>query len=139
MHAEQDNENSREPPCHLALKWEGSKKRSTITVLTAAESKATIKKLGKKKKGGGGRGEVGIPRDYEVGDSGDFVPVLAMDCRGVEPYAFHAMGDEFVAMSEGGATFDSDVDLSEADWADYDEENDISVSISDFEAKFISA
>ena len=45
------------------------------------------------------------------------------------------MGDEFIVVSEGGKTFDEDVDLSEGDWADYDDENDTPVSISTFESK----
>ena len=44
------------------------------------------------------------------------------------------MGNEITATSEGGAEFD-DVDLTEDDWADYDEENDAPVSISSFETK----
>jgi hypothetical protein len=56
----------------------------------------------------------------------------------MEPYAFHPLGNEFVVESEGGVKFESDIDLSEGDWADYDEENDAALSISDFEAKFES-
>jgi hypothetical protein len=62
-----------------------------------------------------------------------FVPVAAFSTRGIEPYAFHPMGGEFIVTSEGGHVFDDDeneVDLSE-DWGDYDIENDIS---SKFEA-----
>jgi hypothetical protein len=121
----EQEENTHEPPCHFVLKWEGSKKRSTLEVLD--DPKAALKK--KKYKGE-------QPRDYKAEDSGNWVPILAVECRGMEPFAFHALGDEFIVESEGGATFDSDVDLSEGDWADYDEENDAAVSISDFEAKF---
>ena len=137
---EQD-ESSREPPHHFALTWEGQKKKSVIAVLDEAAVKSTMKKSEKKKKGGGGGGvaEVGIPRDVAADDSGEFVPILAMDCRGIEPYAFHPMGEELIVTSEGGAVFRSDLTLDEGDWADYDEENDISVSISEFESKFVSA
>ena len=38
-------------------------------------------------------------------------------------------------MSTEGNRFD-DVDLSEDDWADYDDENDLSVSISELEHRF---
>mmetsp|Transcript_28089 Transcript_28089/g.57544 ORF Transcript_28089/g.57544 Transcript_28089/m.57544 type:complete len:150 (-) Transcript_28089:1767-2216(-) len=98
---EQD-ESDREPPHHFAVKWEGSKKFSTLVVLDADA-------------------------------------VLAMECRGLEPYEFHALGNEFRVVSEGGTVFEEGVDLSEGDWADYDEEHDASVSISDFEAKIIAA
>lgn len=130
-HVEQE-ENSREPPCHFAIKWEGSHKRSTVEVLDSAATKAALKKAGKK----GKNTTEHLPRDFTADDSGEWVPMLALECRGVEPYAFHAMGEEFVVTSEGGAKFESDIDLSEEDWADYDEENDTAVSISNFEAKF---
>ena len=133
-------ENSREPPCHFAIKWDGSKKRSTVEILDSDACKSTLKKSGKKGKGGkGNQGEVGIPREMTAEDSGEFVPVLALECRGVEPFSFYPMGSEFVVVSEGGGKFDEDVDLSEGDWADYDEEHDISVSVSEFESKFVSA
>lgn len=121
----EQEENTHEPPCHFALKWEGSKKRATLQVVD--DPKAALKK--KKYKGE-------LPRDYKAEDSGRWVPILAVECRGLEPYAFHPIGDEFVVESEGGAMFASDVDLSEGDWAEYDEENDAAVSISEFEAKF---
>jgi hypothetical protein len=121
----EQEENSREPPCQFALKWEGAKKRSNLQVLD--DPKAALKK--KKCKGE-------PTRDYKAEDSGNFVPILAVECRGLEPFAYHALGDEFIVESEGGAIFNSDVDLSEGDWAEYDEENDAAVSISEFEAKF---
>lgn len=121
----EQEENTREPACQFVLKWEGSKKRSTLEVLD--DPKAALKK--KKYKGE-------QPRDYTAEDSGNWVPILALECRGMEPFAFHALGDEFIVESEGGAKFESDVDLSEGDWAEYDEENDAAVSISEFEAKF---
>mmetsp|Transcript_22412 Transcript_22412/g.51678 ORF Transcript_22412/g.51678 Transcript_22412/m.51678 type:complete len:182 (+) Transcript_22412:54-599(+) len=127
----EQEENSREPPCHFALKWEGNPKRSTLEVLDEAATKAALKK--KKKQKGGGE----VPRStYTAEDSGNWVPILAMECRGLEPYAYHGLGDEFVVESEGGVRFDSDVDLSEGDWAEYDAENDAAVSISEFESKF---
>lgn len=118
-------ENAREPPSQFVLKWEGAKKRSNLQVLE--DPKAVLKK--KKYKGE-------LPRNYKAEDSGNWVPILAVECRGLEPYAYHSLGDEFVVESEGGAIFDSDVDLSEGDWGEYDEENDVAVSISEFEAKF---
>jgi hypothetical protein len=134
---EQDD-SDREPAHHFALTWEGQKKKSIIQVLDEAQTKATMKKAGKKKKGGGGS-EMGQPREMTADDSGEYVPVLALECRGLEPYAFHPMGEEFIVTSEGGAEFSSDLTLDEGDWADYDEENDVSVSISEFASQFVSA
>jgi len=133
-HVEQEDENSREPPCHFALKWDGAKKRSTLTVLTEAEAKAATKK-----KSGKGKIAVNMPRELNSDDSGEWVPVLALECRGLEPYAFHPLSDEFLITSQGGVKFQEGVDLSEGDWGDYDAENDSAVSISDFQSKFITA
>lgn len=122
---EQD-EGAREPPHHFQLKWEGSKKVSTLIVLNEAAAKTALKK---KKK-------VEPPRDYTADDSGDWVPILAVECRGLEPSAFFPMGEEFVVTSEGGVDFTGDVDFSEGDWGDYDADNDFAVSMSDIEFKW---
>lgn len=123
-------ENSREPDHNFALTWEGSKKKSTLTVLTAEQ----IKTILKKKKG------AVLPKDsYSGEDSGNFVPLLAVECRGLEPSAFFPMGQEFTATSEGGYEFDAEaVDFSEGDWADYDADNDLPVSVSDIKFKWES-
>jgi Eukaryotic protein of unknown function (DUF866) len=120
--------NSREPPHHLRLKWDGAKKASTLTVLDDAGAKAALKK----KKG------AEVPRDYTADDSGNFVPILLVECRGLEPYSFHPMGNDFVVTSSGGTQFSDDVDLSEEDWADYDAENDLPVSVSAVEFRWES-
>jgi hypothetical protein len=123
-------ENAREQDHNFALTWEGSKKRSTLTVLTAEQ----IKTLLKKKKG------AVLPKEaYSAEDSGNFVPILAVECRGLEPFAFFPMGQEFTATSEGGYEFDTEaVDFSEGDWADYDADNDLAVSVSNIEFKWDS-
>jgi hypothetical protein len=122
---EQD-EGAREPPHHFQLKWEGSKKASTLTVLEDVAVKTALKK---KKK-------IQPPRDYTADDSGSWVPLMAVECRGLEPSAFFAMGDDFVVTSTGGVEFNSDVDLSEGDWAEYDEENDAAIGMSDIAFKW---
>ena len=81
---------------------------------------------------------VGIPRDVTNDDSGNYVPVLAMECRGLEPYAFHILGNEFKVTSVGGTVFDEDVDLSDGDWGEYDEEYDAAVGVNDFASKVIT-
>jgi len=133
---EQDD-GDREPPHHFALKWDGNKKTSTLIALDEEGSKSALKKLKKKGKKGGG-GEIDVPRDVTFDDSGEYVPVFAMECRGLEPYAFHPLGNEFRVVSEGGAIFEEDVDLSEGDWAEYDEENDAAVGVNEFESKIIA-
>ena len=132
------DESDREPAHHFALTWEGQKKKSIIQVRDEAQVKATMKKAGKKKKGGGGGLEVGQPREMTADDSGEYVPVLALECRGLEPYAFHPMGEEFVVTSEGGAEFSSDLTLDEGDWCEFDEASSMPVGISEFDSKFES-
>eukprot|EP00638_Chattonella_subsalsa_P010492 CAMPEP_0117748562 /NCGR_PEP_ID=MMETSP0947-20121206/9207_1 /TAXON_ID=44440 /ORGANISM="Chattonella subsalsa, Strain CCMP2191" /LENGTH=142 /DNA_ID=CAMNT_0005566283 /DNA_START=222 /DNA_END=650 /DNA_ORIENTATION=- len=59
-------------------------------------------------------------------DANTFVPVVAFDCRGLEVVGWHPQSD-FEVTGEA-ANFGS-VDLSDGEWADYDEEADLSVSI----------
>lgn len=120
-------EGAREPPHHFTLKWEGSKKASILQVLDEKEAASALKK--KKYKGE-------KPRPYSGDDNGEWVPFLAMECRGLEPYVFHPMEDEFLITSEGGVKFDEGVELGEGDWGDYDAENDAPVSLDGVEFKF---
>jgi hypothetical protein len=122
----EQEEGAREPPHHFSLKWEGSKKASIATILDEAGAKAALKK----KKG------VEAPRSAIADDSGQWVPLLAVECRGLEPYEFHPLGGEFVITSTGGTDFTEDIDLSEGDWADYDAENDESVGLADIQFKW---
>lgn len=125
-YVEQD-ESSRDDPHNFSMKWEGSKKASTLTVLSESEAKAALKKRIKKKS------DEFIPRDYT--DSGAFAPIMCVECRGLEPTVYFP-GDEFVVTSEGGTIFAEDIDLSVGDWADYDAEHDIPVSMSEVEFKW---
>eukprot|EP00882_Tetradesmus_deserticola_P007366 GHRQ01007760.1.p2 GENE.GHRQ01007760.1~~GHRQ01007760.1.p2 ORF type:complete len:163 (+),score=60.18 GHRQ01007760.1:249-737(+) len=75
----------------------------------------------------------GVTRAVTEDDEGKFVPVMAFECRGIEPTAFHPE-DGFVVTSKGGKVFD-DVDLSE-DWSEWDEKINESIGIYSVEAKF---
>jgi len=119
-------EGAREPPHQFRLNWEGNKKPSIITILDDAATKASLKK----------KKRVVLPRPYAADDSGSWVPMLAVECRGLEPYAFHPMGDEFVVTGAAGTEFDEEVDFGEGDWADYDADNDQPVSLSSIEFKW---
>ena len=79
----EQEENDRDPAHHFAVKWEGSKKYSTLIVLDEEGSKSALKKLNKKKKKGKGDSEIDVPRDMTSDDNGSYVPVLAMECRKV--------------------------------------------------------
>ncbi|KAL4162998.1 hypothetical protein KRP22_015113 [Phytophthora ramorum] len=67
-------------------------------------------------------------------DSGEFVPFVGFECRGLEPYAWHPESGYRVISAGRHAAFD-DVDLSD-DWADYDEEGEQSVGVYSVEWKF---
>ena len=123
----EQEEGSREPAHHFSLKWEGSKKASVLRILDAKEAATALKK--KKQKDG-------VPRNFTADDSGDWVPLLAMECRGLEPYEFKPMRDEFVITSEGGCRFDEEIELGEGEWTEYDADNDCPVSLEDIQFKF---
>lgn len=132
----EQEEGAREPPHHFSIKWEDSKKASVVTFLSPDGVKTALKK--KKGKSSKGKEDPCMIRSVTAEDSNEFVPIAAFETRGVEPYAFHPMGGEFVVESEGGQKFDGDdVDFSD-DWADYDADNDIAVSVTDFASKFES-
>ena len=70
---------------------------------------------------------------FITGDSGQFKTILGLECRGIEIERW-IPGDDFVVESTSGTIFEN-VDLTENDWADYDEKYDESVSITDLEFK----
>eukprot|EP00198_Chlamydomonas_reinhardtii_P005159 XP_001694495.1 predicted protein [Chlamydomonas reinhardtii] len=102
---------------NLVMKFaKGSKKESSVNVL---EIKGVTR-----------------PCDAELAsdDDGKFVPIIAFECRGLEPIAFHPEGDWHV-VSSGGTKYDN-VDLKENEWSDYCEKAAASVGIYSFESKF---
>lgn len=69
----------------------------------------------------------------EYNKSGQWVTILGMECRGLVPVTW-IPGIDFNATSTGGTQFDG-IDLTEKEWADYDEENELSVSVMNLESK----
>ena len=67
-------------------------------------------------------------------DDSDFVPIVAFECRGMEPVKWTPT-DGFCCASTGGMKY-TDVDLSDGEWFEYDDENDLSVSIQNVEHEF---
>lgn len=98
---------------HFTLKWPGATKPSQLTVVR------DVKKL---------------TREVAGADSGEYVPFVGFECRGLEPYAWHPERGYCVVAAGCHTTFE-DVDLSE-DWADYDEEGEQSVGIYNVEWQF---
>lgn len=98
---------------HFLLKWPGAKQQAQLTVVH------DVKKL--------------KLRAVTGDDSGEFVPIVAFECRGLEPYAWHPESGYRVTSTGGSAVFD-DVDLSD-DWADYDDDGAQSVGVYGLEYK----
>lgn len=68
--------------------------------------------------------------------SGEFQTILGLECRGLEIERWIPSTD-FVVETLDGTIFEN-VDLSDSDgWAEYDERNDKSVSITDVESNII--
>ena len=62
------------------------------------------------------------------------VALVAFECRGCELVGWTPTAG-YRCRSTGGTAFE-DVDLTEGEWADYDEENDLSVMIENVESSF---
>ena len=123
-----------EPACHFSLKWDGASQRSTIQVLSELPG-GNKKSKGKGTNNNNNNNNNSSPREMTAKDSGTFVPVLALECLGLEPYAFHPIGKEFIVTNKAGVTFD-EVDLSKGTWREY-ELSTGSTTIENFESKFM--
>ena len=101
---------------NFIIKWPYSKDQSYIKIITHRSVASSI----------------------SAAQSGSFVTILAMECRNLEPIAWHPSFD-FMARTTGGVLFDNDkVDLTDRDWAEYDEENDMAVSVTNLDYKIES-
>ena len=63
------------------------------------------------------------------------MPLVAFDCRGCEPVAWHPEDGGFAVKAATGASFD-DVDLSEREWTEYDADGGAAVSIMELRHEF---
>ncbi|GMI13928.1 hypothetical protein TrVE_jg905 [Triparma verrucosa] len=116
----QEMENEHQAPVNFAVKWEGANKMSTLIIMNAGDK--ALK--GKKKQ------PSNAPRP--VVESETWTPVLAVDCRGVEPSGWNKGEDEFTVESTGGSKFEEGVDFSD-DWCEYCEKSEDSVGINNVE------
>ncbi|KAJ1928700.1 hypothetical protein IWQ60_001799 [Tieghemiomyces parasiticus] len=80
----------------------------------------------------------GITQPYPIEKSGQFAPIVTVECRGLEPVDFEPMDGWKVKGAESNTVFD-EVDLSDDMWADYDEKAGDEVSVAEFECKFTKA
>jgi len=85
---------------------------------------------------------------YDHADGGRFKTIVAFDCRGLEPVdfsprngwtclGFKVSEDEEEDESKPSGTVFNDVDLSEDDWADYDEKSEEATMISEMKSQFV--
>ncbi len=82
---------------------------------------------------------------YDIKDSNKFKTILVFDCRGLEPVDFDprdgwtAKGCKENEDGEFELTHSNfEVDLTEKDWADYDEKSGESTVISEFAVNFVT-
>lgn len=75
----------------------------------------------------------GSPLTLEKSQSQVFTKLMVFDCRGFEPIGF-SFGDGWKAESTSGTKFD--IDLSEGEFAEYDEKGECPVGVSDLRAEF---
>jgi hypothetical protein len=80
-----------------------------------------------------------VDGSYNSKDGGKFATIAGFECRGLT-ITRYIPGEDFSATSSGGTVFEG-VDLTEGDWAEYDDSNgnDLSVSITNFESKIESS
>jgi hypothetical protein len=101
-------------PHHFALKWSDGSRGS---ILVEQQPK-----------------NIGVVGGVELPKSGEFVPVLTLQCEHVEPVAFYPLGTEFEVVDSAGVTHAS-VDLS-TDWNFYDLSSG-SAAVMGFQSKIV--
>lgn len=69
--------------------------------------------------------------------SGTWVTVAVLEARGLEPTKFHRSVDFDVKSSGDKACVFDDADFADGDWAEYDADADISVTVSNIEYRVV--
>ena len=106
---------------NLVIKFADAGEKAQCSIMSAEAYKAAFKK---KKPA-----LAYLPRAVTPEDSGEWVPIVAFEARGLEVTKLHLGVDDVVIQSTGGAVYDEDVDLSDGDWAEYDADASLSVSV----------
>lgn len=127
-----------ELPHHFALKWnQGESKKATIRVLDRIHTNKSNNESTKSKHSSSSYDEILKKlRNVTSDDNGiNFVPILAMECDGLEPYEFYPTGNEFRVTIHGGKVFDG-INLTDStDWSYYNLSTG-SASITNLTSKF---
>jgi hypothetical protein len=71
--------------------------------------------------------------NYNEEDNSRWKTIQTFECRGLELVSW-IPGPDFCAESTGGTSF-AVIDLAESDWADYDDNHDMAVSITNLESQ----
>ncbi|CAE6525119.1 unnamed protein product [Rhizoctonia solani] len=83
--------------------------------------------------------EVANPvQPYTIESSGQFAPLVTIDCRGLEFINFDPRGT-WTCKGEGSSTIFDEVLLDEREWTDYDEKAKRSVGVMDIESQWVRA
>ncbi|VVD03376.1 unnamed protein product [Leptidea sinapis] len=73
---------------------------------------------------------------FLTGDDTDFKTIVVFDCRGIEPIDFEPRSGWIAESANNGTKF-QDVDLTSKEWEEYDEKNNVCVSIYELEWRFV--
>lgn len=79
---------------------------------------------------------IGTFSQYTADHSESFNSFIGFDCRGVEPFDFSPRGELRCTSLDGARTY-KNIDLSQGDWAEYDDVDNVPLGIYDFECKFV--
>mmetsp|Transcript_9959 Transcript_9959/g.11568 ORF Transcript_9959/g.11568 Transcript_9959/m.11568 type:complete len:169 (+) Transcript_9959:78-584(+) len=99
---------------HFILKWDGAKKESYINVVEEVK---------------------GLEFGFDS-EKNEFQTIAVFECRGMEPFAWIPKGDMIAEATGNKSKTWNDIDLTEGEWAEYDDANDASVQILDIQHKF---
>ncbi|KAI1319005.1 hypothetical protein EDD11_005203 [Mortierella claussenii] len=76
------------------------------------------------------------PVAYEIENNEKYATIITIECRGLELVGFEPRSGWKAKGAESGTVFE-DIDLTDGDWAEYDEKSELPVGISGIEAKFV--
>lgn len=108
----------------------------------ASQAQGDKKTKAKAKKGKAAGDDAGIQGEIDGtyrSQMEEWVPVACMECRGLKPIKVH-IGHDFDVTSSAGTVFeeaDFGLDGQGYEWAEYDEKNDLSVTVSNLQARIV--
>ncbi|KAF9093192.1 hypothetical protein BGX23_003548 [Mortierella sp. AD031] len=79
---------------------------------------------------------VSKPVAYEIENNDKFATIVTVECRGLELVGFEPREGWKAKGAESGTPFE-DIDLTDGDWAEYDEKSELPVGITGIESKFV--